>query len=289
MKPAPFDYSRPGTIEDTLLLLAELGSDAKVLAGGQSLLPILSMRLAAPAHLVDINRVPGLDTISCAPEGVRIGALVRHAALERDPTVRAVLPLLPEALRLVAHPAIRNRGTSVGSIVHADPAGELPAVLCLLQGSLTVSSAGGSRTIAARDLFIGALETALTPEELAVEAFFPACPPDSGTAFVEVSRRQGDYAVCGVAVLARVDPDRTITAVTAALMSVGPVPMVVDLAPAIAGLQVNADLSAAGRLASSLVETEADLHASAQYRRHLVGVLTDRAVRLATTRAVGES
>ena len=179
-------------------MLAEYGGDGKVLAGGQSLVPVLAMRLAEPAHLIDINRISELDFVTSRPEGVTVGALARHSRVEHDAAAGRVQPLLAQALKLVAHPTIRNRGTTVGSLAHADPAGEMTAVLALCGGSITAQSSRGQRTIPAADFFHGPLESDLRPDELAVEAFFPALPAGAGTAFVEIARRHGDYALCGV-------------------------------------------------------------------------------------------
>jgi len=279
VKPPPFAYSAPGTVADALALLAGLGTDGKILAGGQSLVPMLNMRLAAPAHLVDIN---GLDAelggIVVTDEGIGVGALARHTAVERSAGAAGVLPLLRQALLQVAHPVIRNRGTVVGSLAHADPSAELPAVLCLVGGSVRIASAGGERTVAAADLFAGPMETSLRPGELIVSAWFPALPDGTTTAFVEVTRRHGDYAVCGVAALVRLGPDGSVASAHAAYLSVAPTPLVLDLS-------VAARDGAPGDAARALVEPEADIHASADYRRHLAGVLTDRAIREATGRA----
>jgi carbon-monoxide dehydrogenase medium subunit len=278
VKPAPFTYHRPNALDDALGVLAECGPDGKVLAGGQSLLPIMSMRLASPGHLIDINRLSELSYVRADPDGVRVGALTRHAELERDDAARAVQPLLAQALRLVAHPTIRNRGTSVGSLAHADPSGELTAVLALTAGTVTLLSTAGRREVPAADFFLGPLESAVRPGELAVEAFFPAFPARTGTAFVEVSRRHGDYAVCGVAAAITVDEAGAVLAARTAYISMGPVPVVLDLTDEVlaGGLQ-QAALTAVTRL-----EPEEDIHASAAYRGHLAGVLTARALRQAT-------
>ena len=287
MKPPAFSYSRPDTLDEALRLLAEFGPDAKVLAGGQSLLPLLSMRLIAPARLVDINRLTELAYVRSGPDGVRVGALARHAAVERDAPARATQPLLGEAVGLVAHPSIRNRGTSVGSLVHADPSAELPAVLCLLAGSVTLASATGRRTVPAADFYLGPLESAVRPAELAVEAVFPALATSAGTAVLEVSRRHGDYAVCGVAVLVELDADLRIAGARAGYLSVSATPLLLDLTGPIRGRAFDADLSGAAALARASVDPEADIHASAAYRRQLTGVLTGRALRIAAHRAAG--
>lgn len=207
MKPAPFRHHAPRTLDEAVAVLAEVGHDGKVLAGGQSLIPILNMRLAAPAHLVDINRVDGLDTVEVGDDWVRVGATVRHAALERHEEAYAALPLLRRALRHVAHPAIRNRGTSVGSIAHADAAGELPSVLVLTDGVVEVAGPRGAREVPARDFFRGPLETVLEADELAVAVRFGRFGNGTRSGFAESARRSGDYALAGVAVAVTVDDD----------------------------------------------------------------------------------
>lgn len=278
MKPPPFDYSRPESVDEALSALARLGADGKVLAGGQSLVPLLSMRLAAPHHLVDINRLADLNYVRVDGDVVRVGALARHARVLSDPDSAAAQPLLAQALRLVAHATIRNRGTTLGSIVHADPSGEMTAVLALLGGSVRIASSSGERTVAAADFFLGPLESAVGAGELAIEARFPVLPNGCGTAFVEVARRHGDYAVCGVAALVRIDAHGAVTAAHAAYLSVAHTPLVLDLTSAVA----------AGAVADAVrdqVQPETDIHASSDYRRHLAAVLTERAVREATQRA----
>jgi aerobic carbon-monoxide dehydrogenase medium subunit len=281
VKPSPFRYSAPTSADEALAALAT--DDAKVLAGGQSLVPILNMRLAAPARLVDINRVTELAFVRAddhpdAP-GVTVGALARHADVERSEDAYAVQPLLRRALALVAHPVIRNRGTTVGSLAHADPSGEMTAVLALTGGHVEVAREGGTRTVPAADFFLAPLESALQPGELAVSAFFPAFPPGTGTTFVEVARRHGDYAVCGLAAAVTVSPDGTVASARAAYISVAATPLLLDLTDAVRGVAVvDADWAAAGELARGQVDPEADIHASADYRRHLVDVLTARAL-----------
>jgi carbon-monoxide dehydrogenase medium subunit len=290
VKPAPFGYADPTSVEEALDVLVAEGEGAKVLAGGQSLLPLLSMRLAAPTTLVDINRVPGLAGISAGPHGVRVGALVRHAALLASAEAAAVQPLLARATGNVAHPAIRNRGTTVGSIAHADPSGEMTSVLALTDGSVTVATPGGASTIGWRDLFVGPLETSVHGPAVVLDAFFPALPPRSGTAFAEVARRKGDYAVCGAGVVVTLDADRRVSSAKAAYLSVGLVPEVHDLTDAVVGASVDtADWAAAGALARGLVDPDGDLHASADYRRLLVGTLTERTLADAAAEATGRT
>lgn len=273
MKPAPFDYVRPATLEDAVAALAA-DPGAKVLAGGQSLVPLLSMRLAAPTTLVDVNRVPGLDTIEADASGVRVGALVRHAAVLASADVRRVQPLVAMALAHVAHPTIRNRGTTVGSIVHADAAGEMPVVLALLGGSVDVVGTGGRRTIAAGDLVLGPLETSLAHDEIAVSAFFPALAPGVGVAFDEVARRHGDYAMCGAAAMVSTDAGGSVRV---GYLSVNDVPTVVDLTGV-----ADDDL---GEAALAGLDPVADVHATAAYRAQLVRVVTRRVVTAARAHA----
>lgn len=266
MKPAPFAYARPETLADAVTVLAG-NRDAKVLAGGQSLVPLLSMRLAAPSMLVDINGLPGLGEITVTDKGVRIGALARHADVLAHPDLRRVQPLVPLALSHVAHPTIRNRGTTVGSLVHADAAAELPVVLSLLGGSVEVVGPSGTRTIAAADLYLGPLETSLAHDEIATSAWFPALAPGARVAFDEIARRHGDYALAGVAVVADGD------SVLAGYVSVSDVPMVVDLS--------GVSLEEMGEVALAHLDPAADIHATSAYRSQLVRVLTERVVRQA--------
>ncbi|HET6812832.1 MAG TPA: FAD binding domain-containing protein, partial [Actinomycetota bacterium] len=258
MKPPVFEYHRPGTVPEALAVLAEVGHDGKVLAGGQSLVPLLNMRLAAPRHLVDVNWLAELDEVACGPDAVRVGALARHARVEHDRAATEAVPLLGQAIADIAHASVRNRGTVVGSLVHADPAAELPAVLVLLGGTMELARAGdgdGVRRVAAADFFLGPLESAVRPGELATAATFPRPAPGAGSAWVEVARRHGDYAICGVGVLVELDRGLRVAAAQAALISVGPVPVPVDLTDALVGQPHDAaDWAAAGRLAAEATE-----------------------------------
>jgi carbon-monoxide dehydrogenase medium subunit len=274
MKPAPFAYLRPSTLEEALAALAgEQG--AKVLAGGQSLVPLLSMRLAAPSMLIDINALPDLGHVTCDGAGVRVGALARHAHVLASPEAATTQPLVAMALANVAHPTIRNRGTTVGSIVHADAAAEMPMVLRLLEGSVDVASVRGRRTIPAAELFAGPLESTLAHDEIAVEAFFPALAPGAGVAFQEISRRHGDYALVGVAAHVELEGDEVVRA-RLGYLSVSDVPVVVDVSDSLAD-------PAAAALAE--LEPVDDIHATADYRAHLVRVLTPRVLAAATDHA----
>ena len=274
MKPPPFGYSRPESVAEAVAALAVAGPDSKVLAGGQSLIPLLNMRLAMPEHLVDINRLIELCYVRVAGGQVVIGALARHAQVLADPAVRQAQPLVGQALALVAHPVIRNRGTTVGSIVHADPAGEMTAVLALLGGTVLLASTGGERSVAAEEFFLGPLEPDVRHDELATQVAVPVLAARAGSAFAEVSRRHGDYAVCGVAAVVELDEAGGIGRARAAYLSVAGTPLVLDLTEACQG----DGLAAAGRLAMARVAPVSDIHATAAYRRHLAGVLTERAL-----------
>lgn len=247
VKPPPFEYHAPTTIEEVCALLGSL-EDAKVLAGGQSLVPLLNFRLARPAHLVDINRVEGLDSLYERDGGIAVQALVRQSGVEDSELAARMCPLLTAAVGLVAHRVIRNRGTVCGSIAHADPASELPAVLLALGGQVTARSIRGERVIAAQDLFGGIFETTLAPDELVVEAWFPSSP--GPVAILEESRRHGDFALAGV-----VRADERL-----ALFGVAPTPVLADRADPTRGLQPSGDLEA-----------------TAEFRLHLVRVLTEKA------------
>ena len=271
MKPSAFTYHRPRSLDEALDVLAGLGERGKVLAGGQSLVPLMSMRLSAPEELVDVNHVPGLGGVAVDADVVRLGALARHSEVEHDEAAYAAIPLLRQALRHVAHPTIRNRGTTVGSLVHGDPAAEMPAVLMLLDGFVTLRSSSGTRDVAAGDFFTGPMETAVRPGELAVSATFRRPPAGTRSAFVEVARRQGDYAVCGVGAVVS---GRTVLV---SLVSVGDGPVLVDLSPAYDGSVLDPD--GARALVDARIEPEGDIHASSDYRRHLAHVLVARAVR----------
>lgn len=287
MKPPPFDYHAPTAVDEALAILHELGDDAKVLAGGQSLIPLLNMRLAAPANLVDINRIAELDDIAVDEGGVTVGAGARHATVERHEAAHGAVPLLRQALRLVAHPVIRNRGTTCGSIAHADPAGEMTAVIALLGGTVRVARHGTpARDVAASDFFVAPLESSLVPGELVTSAWFPRQPAGSGSAFVEIARRHGDYALCGIGATVELAADGSAAAARVGAISIHPTPLVVDCADAVVGSAVDdAALEAAAELVDATSEPEADLHATVMYRRHLTRTLTVRALRAATAHA----
>lgn len=281
MKPAPFTYQRPDTLAQALAAYAA-EPEAKILAGGQSLIPLMSMRLATVPAIIDINGIAELAQIHVGDGGVRFGAIVRHAQLRADVDVQRVQPLIAKALDYVAHPTIRNRGTTLGSIVHADASAEMPAVLALLGGTVTATSATGERIIEAADFFSGPLESALETGEIATEAFMPSLPTRTGVGFEEVARRHGDYALCGVATVVTTDAAGAITSARAGYLSVCETPTVVDLTAAFGGGEASDDMfEASGVLALESLEPETDIHATAEYRGQLVRVLTARAIRSA--------
>lgn len=284
MKPAPFKYVAPESLDDALVLLRRYGQEGKILAGGQSLVPLLNMRLARPAVVIDLNRVRSLDYIKNGKD-VRIGAMTRQRAAELSPLVRQKLPLLAEALQYVGHPQIRNRGTVGGSIAHADPSAELPAVLAALDGKVVLQNGRGTRTLASDAFFLTYLTTALQPDELLVEVRIPA-HDHLGTAFLEVARRHGDYALVGVAAVVTWNGDRA-RHVRLTFTGVGGVPVRVAEAEAAATGRPLTDtvLAEVSRIVSARLDPEADIHASADYRKHVGGVLAERALRVAATRA----
>ena len=288
MKPAPFDYFAPGTVDEALALLAEHGDQAKPLAGGQSLIPAMNFRLARPQVLVDLNLVAALSYIRANGSGLAIGAMTRQRAVERSDLVARAAPLLAEAMPSIAHPQIRNRGTVGGSLAHADPSAELPAVALALETRFRAKSATGERWIPAGEFFKGMLETALEPGELLVEIAIPPLPARSGTAFLEMARRHGDYALVGVAAVVTLEANGRCQAARVALLSVGDGPVLAsEAATVLAGQAPSAELArAAGeRAASRDVDPPSDIHASAAYRRRLVAVLTRRALERAFERA----
>lgn len=287
MKPARFQYHDPTTRGEVLALLDAYEDEAKLLAGGQSLVPLLNMRLAQPAHLIDMNRLSDLSYIREEAGGLVIGALTRHCEIERSPLVRQLCPLLSEAITFVGHAPIRSRGTIGGSLAHADPAAELPAVLVGLGGSIRAASSAGERVLTSAELFLGPLQTSLSSRELLTEIWFPQAPPRSGSAFVEVSRRHGDYALAGVAVQLALHTNGTISSAQLALMGVAETPLAL---PQTGKLLVGErpDERIFSRVAQEITSTldpDADLHASSEYRRSVAAVLVKRALVLATKRA----
>jgi aerobic carbon-monoxide dehydrogenase medium subunit len=288
MKPASFEYHRPDSVDGALALLAEHGYDAKLLAGGQSLVPAMNFRLSQPAVLIDLNRVGGVDGIAEADGAVRIGAMARQRAAERSPVVAARAPLLAETLPFVAHAQIRNRGTVGGSIAHADPAGEIGAVMLAVGARFHLRGPNGMRSVDAAEFYTGLFGTALETEEMLVEVEIPAMAPRTGWAFDEISRRHGDYALAGLAAQVEVDDGGRCTAARIALLGVGDAPL---LAREAAGLLVGSDagedaIRAAADAASQRdVDPPGDIHATTAYRRALTEVLVRRVLPRAFERA----
>jgi carbon-monoxide dehydrogenase medium subunit len=288
LKPAPFDYVVPRTVAEAVDHLGRHGADARVLAGGQSLVRLMNTRLATPAVIVDINRVEGLDAIAVENGSVRIGALARQRAAELSDVVRAEAPLFAEAGGHVAHPSVRRRGTVVGSIAFADPSAELPAALLALDGEAIVSGPDGERTVAAADIFTGAFATSLAPGELITAVRVPReTAPRSGSAWVEVSRRHGDLPVCGAGAVVTLDEGGAIASARVALCGVGATPVrATAVEEALTGAEPTDDaISRAADRAARDLDPPGDPHGSADFRRHLAVVMTRRSVQRAAERA----
>jgi len=292
VKPAWFDYHAPRSVDEALHLLSNAGPDGRVLAGGQSLMPMLNCRIISPSVLVDINRIEELAYLETRPDSLILGALVRHADLLRDPQVRAGWPLLAEATAYVAHPAIRNRGTVCGSVSHNDPAAEQPSVLVTLDGTVLIAGPAGRRELAAGDFLTGMMSNALKPGEMVVGLRYPRPAVGTGAAFVEFARRLGDFALAGAAgtltMRGGVCEKARITVVG---MGGGPF-RARDAEAALTGRSLdstqckNAFAEAAAKVVAAVDPAE-DVHASASYRRHLAGVLTTRALETALARSGG--
>lgn len=280
MKPAPFSYLRPGSLEDALTGLAHAGDEAKVLAGGQSLIPLMNFRLARPAILIDLNLLTELTSISEQKGQLVIGAMTRQSAAEKSANVRNGYPLLAEAMRHIGHIQIRNRGTVGGSLAHADPAAELPAVALALDAQIEAQSSRGSRQIAANDFFAGPFSTSLAPDEILTAVRFER-RHGWGHAFLEVARRAGDFALAGVAVSFKVAPDRrSLSEVRIGAFGVGPTAMrLMSVERVMRNVEVSErSLREAAAAASEEVDPSDDIHADADYRRRLIGHLVRRAL-----------
>lgn len=291
MKPAPFEYASPRTVDEALALLGEHGWDAKVLAGGQSLVPLLNFRLSQPAFIVDLNAVPELFYLRAADDGgLLIGAMTRQQRVEHDPLVARLSPLLHETMPHVAYPQIRSRGTIGGSIVHADPAAELAAVSVALDGRFRLRGQSGERWVAVEEFFVGLFMTVLEPDELLVEVALPPTPPRSGFSLMEVTRRHHDFAMAGVAVQVTLDEVGRCDRARLAFLSVGDGPVLArQAAQALQGEKPTAEaIEAAAQIAADAdIDPGSDIHASASYRRHLARVLARRALTQAFERAEG--
>jgi carbon-monoxide dehydrogenase medium subunit len=278
VKPRPFRYHAPARIDEAVAILAEHGDDAKVLAGGQSLVPMMSLRLASFGHLVDLNKVGALGAIERQDGHVRVGAVVRQAVAEHDATVAASTPLLARALPHIGHFQIRNRGTVGGSIAHADPASELPAVALALDATIEAAGPNGTREIAAADFFESTWQTSLAEDEILAAVRFPVWTGASGFAVEEVARRSGDFAICGATVGVTLDGDK-VTRAAIALFGVAATPV-----RATAGEQAlvaggaGTDLAAVGKAAAAALDPSDDIHASGAYRKQVAAVVVRRAL-----------
>lgn len=288
MKPASFNYYRPSTLEETLQLLQDCGDEGKLIAGGQSLIPILNMRLSSLEHVIDINGLRELDFIRLEEGILKIGGLCRQRSLEKSPTVKEVAPLLSEAVPFIGHVQTRNRGTVGGSLVHADPTAEIPLSLLALDATSIIQSAEETREVPVQDFFITYLTTDIAPTEMLTEIQIPVDTLPKGYAFVEFSRRHGDFALVAAACLLDTDEDGTITAGRLAIGGVDAVPMIAQEAmDVLLGEKLtDALLEEAGQIAAENTDPEGDLHASREYRLHLAKVFTKRAIRKAYERSL---
>ena len=291
MKPASFEYYAPRTVDEALAHLAKYGYDAKALAGGQSLVPMMNFRLVQPAVLVDLNNIPELAFINPDEDGgLRLGAMVRHHRVEIDPLVEERAPLLHETMPHIAYPQVRNRGTFGGSVSHADPSAELASVSVALNGSFRLRSQNGERWIPASEFFIGLFTTVLEPDELLVEVALPAMPTRSGWSFMEVARRPHDFALAGVAAVVSLDENDRCEQARIVFLSGGDSPMIAHQAAE--SLKGQAPMqesiqAAAETAASEEIDPSSDIHATVEFRRHLANVLCRRALEQAFQRAVG--
>jgi carbon-monoxide dehydrogenase medium subunit len=284
-----FEYHSPDTIDEVLSLLAEHGDEAKVLAGGQSLVPLLAMRLARPTQVIDINRVESLGTVAARGDQIGFGATVRERTAVRSSLVRTQAPLLAEALPFIGHAAIRTRGTIGGTVAHADASAEIPCVVAALDGEILVRSAGGERTIAAPDFFQGHFTTALADDECVVEVRLPVADPNAGFAFQEIARRHGDFALVGVAAMVSLDGDGAIADSRITIMGVADVPLRArDAEAALVGAAPTEEtFAAAARTATADLRPATDVHGSAAYRTHLAEVTVRHTLTTASARARG--
>jgi carbon-monoxide dehydrogenase medium subunit len=291
MKPPRFEYAAPRQTDEAIALLAQHGDGAKVLAGGQSLVPLLNFRLAQPEVLVDVNRIRELAYIRPVDSGVAIGALTRQHTLERADVVHARLPILAEACRLIGHLPIRHRGTIGGSLAHADPASELPAVMVALEAELTARRVAGARTLPADEFFTGVFTTALEPDELLTEVRVPGLPPRTASAFVEIARRAGDFALVGIAALVTLDDAGRVARARLVLCGAGPTPVRAREAERVlVGERPERRVidDAAEKIAAAS-DPPSDIHASAAFRKKLARHVGRQAIELAVRRAGGGS
>jgi CO/xanthine dehydrogenase FAD-binding subunit len=284
MKAAPFEYTRADTLAQACALLAEHGGDAKLIAGGQSLVPMMAMRLARPAWLVDINRLDELKRLAVEGDAMVIGATVRQCTVERDALVRSRLPLLLQALKWVGHVQTRNRGTVGGSIVHADPSAEIPLVACVLDATLVLSNASEAIELPAREFFFAPMVTAIAPEQCLTEIRFPLWRETRvGSAFEEVSIRHGDFALVSACAQVALDPEGKCVRAALGIGGASPFPHALpEVGELLAGKRLDDKaIAEAAELAASLIDPDGDLHATAEYRRHLARVMAERVLQTA--------
>ena len=289
MIPAPFDYHRPGTLDEAVALLARYGDGAKVLSGGMSLLPVLKLRLGAVAHLVDIGRIPGLEYIKEEGGTLKIGGGTRQATLERSELIAAKYPILRDAVGLIADPLVRNRATVGGNLANGDPGNDLPAIMTALGATLVVRGPKGERTVPASQFFKGIYSTALAPDEILTEVRVPIPPPRSGGAYLKLKRKVGDFAAAAAAVQVTLDAKGGIERASVALTNAGATPIeAADAAKYLAGKALDDKVIAeASRLAAAKSAPSADRRGSVEYKKEMARVLTGRALRKAVARAGG--
>jgi carbon-monoxide dehydrogenase medium subunit len=285
MYPAKFDYVAPDSLDEALRLLAEGGGEAKILAGGHSLLPMMKLRLAQPATLIDLRKVPGLDEIKVSGDGVTIGAMVTHAQIAASPEIRRALPILSETADKIGDLQVRNRGTIGGSLAHADPAGDLPATFLALEGEIVARGPGGERTIKAADFFVDILTTALAEDEIVTQVRFSALAAQTGSAYLKFDHPASHYALTGAAAVVTVGDDGKVQRARIGVTGVGPKAYRAEsVEQALVGKGAEAASDAASTAADG-IDCNDDIHASAEYRAHLARVFTRRAIEAAIERA----
>src|SRR6266852_4907900 len=290
MIPPQFAYFAPATLHEALTLLRHYGSEAKLLSGGQSLIPLMKLRLATPAYLIDINRIPGLDRLHERNGFLCIGALTREADLERSELVRAQYPIVYDTARVIGDPLVRNLATIGGNLAHADPANDHPATLLALEAEIVATGPDGERTIPATEFFTDFFTTALRPDEILTDIRIPTPPAGSGGAYVKLERKVGDFAVVGVAAQVTIDATGICARAGIGLTNVGPTPLQGHAAEAfLQGKRLDQDcIKRAAQLAAEAARPEADLRGSVEYKRDMVRVLTTRALTRAMERAGGQ-
>lgn len=288
MKPAPFEYHAPTSLEQALDLMSQHAGEAKILAGGQSLVPAMNFRVVQPSLLIDLNRVAELSFIREEGNVIRVGAMVRERHLEFDKSIEKRTPLLHEAVPNIAHPQIRNRGTIGGSIVHADPAAELPMLMVALSARLKAKNKSGERWMDAKDFFAGMFTTALEPDEILVEIEIPFMPPRTGWSFMEVAPRAGDYAMMGVAALVTLDEDGKCQSAKLVYLNAGDGPLeAIEAAKSLEGEILNEKVigSVSAFVGEKEINPFGNMHASAEFQRHLAKALTAKTLKTALERA----